>query len=103
VDFRVASKVFWSAACAIQRGIPDTKVRTSVWTQIWGSKLSRAYKATVAEESARKAWEFEGSHILEAFEKKFITWTEDWMASAAGQEYVRIVELKKYAISVRRV
>jgi hypothetical protein len=103
MDFRVASRIFWCAAFAIQRGIPNSKVKNSVWAQIWTSKLSRTYKAAVAEDSAKKSWEFEEKYMLGEFEKKFIAWKDEWMASAAGQEYQRLVEQKKYAISVRRV
>jgi hypothetical protein len=67
MDFRVASKVFWSAAFAIQRGIPNKDVKETVWGQIWGLKLSRTYKAAVAEDSAKTAWEFEATYLLSEF------------------------------------
>jgi hypothetical protein len=100
-DFRVASRIFWCATFAIQRGIPDVKVKQSLWDQIWGSKLPRAYKTAVAEVDARKSWEFEEAFLLGGFTQKFVAWKDAWVGSSAGQEYTRVAEQKRYAMSVR--
>jgi hypothetical protein len=98
-DFRVASRIFWCALFAIQRGIPSAAVKNSVWTTIWNTKLSRTYKSTIAQDAARKSWEFEERHLLTEFERKFTGWKDAWMDSEAGQDFQKAVKTCRYAMS----